>query len=135
MRESKFRGFSKESEKWIYGVGVAEVNGVTVMLSGDMPNTFTKEVYGVATIVESNSTGEFIGLHEFVNSEEIYEGDIFQHPDSKETFVIAWSDADLGFMAKYANDITSIPMQIDPERGAAILIGNIYENPELLCTQ
>lgn len=80
---------------------------------------------------------QFTGLHD-KNQKEIYEGDIVRHTDSphgplNETYIysIAWNDSGFALLSPK----TEIPTTfiLDKKWGALLeIIGNIYENPELL---
>lgn len=64
------------------------------------------------------------------NSKEIYEGDIVFDEDGEysKTCIIIWDDELAGFLGRAIEDSDTYSMQeIDGE-----IIGNIYENPELL---
>ena len=65
---------------------------------------------------------QYTGLKD-KNGKEIYEGDIL---DSSFPIVIEWDKRTVSFVAR--RDIT-FPLRID---GVYQVIGNIYENPELL---
>lgn len=65
------------------------------------------------------------------NGKVIFEGDVLEHPVSKDRFSVKWCGHNCGFRAYYSEEYaTTIPMQIG--KGEAVVIGNIHENPELL---
>jgi uncharacterized phage protein (TIGR01671 family) len=72
----------------------------------------------------------FAGLKD-KNDVAIYEGDILQHPDGK-IFTVEFSLSNCGLVARYDDDLDSrLCLQID-NKGMAVKIGSIHENPELL---
>lgn len=70
------------------------------------------------------------------NGVEIYESDVLKHP-SGETFVVEWRDSYCAFRACYiendgvTDDDSNLALQVD-DMGQAIVIGNIYERPDLM---
>ena len=71
----------------------------------------------------------FTGLSDRVGK-EIYEGDILQYPDSEIQEVVKWKKnmwTEEGYMTGFG-EFTFTPDQYE-------IIGNIYENPELLNNQ
>ena len=59
---------------------------------------------------------------------EVFEGDVFQHPDGTKFFV-KWDQGHCSFRANYYDDnLTSLLIsQFDKNRGGAKYIGNIHE--------
>ena len=109
--EIKFRAWDEVSEKMLNWNDFLDTN---------MKNTF----------IAPESTGlilmQYTGLHD-KNGKEIYEGDIlkgtfygFPMPEYDYAFQIYWDEKEKGFMASYF------------EPSECEVIGNIYDNPELL---
>lgn len=118
MRTIKFRAWDKENKQWInQNVAIADWNNSPYInlacIVGD-------------NILELNSNkdwiwSEFTGLHD-KNGKEIYEGDIIQANGiifDEITFVI--QDIFYPYIHNIEENYTNIEV-----------IGNIYENPELL---
>lgn len=71
----------------------------------------------------------FIG--DFFHAGEIYEGDIFKHPDGT-VFVIEWDICFSGFRGSYGkHGNSSVILQID-DKGQAVKIGSTHLTPELI---
>lgn len=119
MRELKFRAFNtREKEMVFFDALKAQANGLV-----NFPCFFSHQF--------DFPIMQYTGLKD-KNGKEIYEGDVLEHPVSRERFVINWSTGYCGFRGEYKNGIDgNIAMQVD-DKGLAVIIGNIYENPELL---
>ena len=117
-REIKFRGKDILHKSWQYG-----------SLAKDEPQKsyyIIDNEYGRGIDVDKETIGQYTGLHD-KNGKEIYEGDVlkgtfygFPMPEYDYVFQIYWDEKEKGFMANYF------------EPSECEVIGNIYDNPELL---
>ncbi len=109
MREIKLRVWDKNSKLWVAGWKLTQS--------------------GVNSSENDYEWMQFTGLKD-KNGKEIYEGDIVFDEDGEysKTVVIEWESEDACFFGKDIYTSDSFDMQeIDGE-----IIGNIYQNPELL---
>lgn len=152
MREIKFRGKSEEPEnkgEWIIG-GIA-ISVPMYRICRDEGGWYDGP-FCYEYAVEENTIGQSTGLLD-KNGAEIYEGDIISFDgnmtadnsfgiepngfiyDETSIHSIVWEDESIGFRLNWANDETkkyknsTMVLLID---GACEIIGNIYDNPELL---
>jgi uncharacterized phage protein (TIGR01671 family) len=132
-REIEFRAWTKKKEmqynvvpfEWDYVIDTMwhkciESNGHGILGSGGTEAKF--EVGGYA--IEEGDIMQFTGLHD-KNGKEIYEGDIVRHNPHNcvvyyelASFYIRWPDDDVDLLEIFRNEL--------------YVIGNIYENPELI---
>lgn len=64
------------------------------------------------------------------DGKEIYEGDIIESVDSKkEKYLIVWDEKDITFHKRY--EPIKLWLRLDNTRNY-LIVGNIYENPEML---
>lgn len=139
MREIKFRGYDSFSQKWVYGYGLHQ----SIFIDGSS-NAYitagTREVF----IVDKESAGQYTGCKD-ANGNEIYEGDIVRRPAfvdkdcyckvSKLFGYIEMNSYAWCVVNKYKNKKYLSPLFIEEEVGELEnieVIGNIYENKELL---
>lgn len=124
MREIKFRGkyyrpknaLYKKEDRWVYG---------SLVINNDIGTYWIKD--GDHTyLVAPKSVGQYTGLKD-KNGKEIYEGDIVQESIDYEIgqvvfrqghYTVDWHDEDMWHDLLYNYTLE--------------IIGNIYENPELL---
>ena len=138
MRELKFRAWDKEYKKmwWfdlMWGNTVAHGSGWIGMV--DSPET---EKYGVGILsdnrVQVDPIGkeimQYTGLKD-KNGKEIYEGDIVRHTNAT-TSIYEVIFHEHGYFAIHFNDKEVVYCLIDSVRLGCEIIGNIYENPELV---
>ena len=122
-REIKFRGKTLKTNKWIYGdlIQNKEINNYQII-------DYTS--YGKEVI--KDTIGQYTGLKD-KNGKEIYEGDIISNEYEK--CIVVWVKEYAGFMLKlinkeYEDKEWTNPM-IDLRKDEEV-IGNIYDNPDLL---
>lgn len=139
-RETKFRGKRKRDGRWIYGLlHYSHGTGLWFITHSDggwVP-TYGSPDEGEETIfteVDPNTIGEFTGLKD-KNNKEIYEGDIidcdmfYNNSTLPHRGIVIYSERYMAYATKneagetlfHNHDIYSIKV-----------IGNIYDNPELI---
>lgn len=128
-REIKFRAYGEDSKKMYYSDSQEDAKFLGAKLGSSLISTFFNTFFGNKTL------GQFTGLKD-KKGFEVYEGDI-----NHKGYVIKWNQLHncFGWFNKngFVSEIISNPYdnegnisfyKIDCE-----IIGNIHENPELLC--
>lgn len=139
MREIKFRGYNEFEKKWVYGYGLHQ----SIFIDGSS-NAYVTAGIREVFIVDKESVGQYTGLKD-KNGVEIYEGDIVRRPAfvdkdcyckvSKLFGYIEMNSYAWCVVNKYKNKKYLSPLFIEEEVGELEnieVIGNIYENKELL---
>ena len=126
MREIKFRGKQKGGG-WVYGDLLHEPYGTCIQWAGRLPNdSFSR----IKAVIIPGTVGQYIGLED-INGKEIYEGDIVEVKDPYPTGVRMFTGVVMfgsgSFMIK--SSVGEHYRWLDYE---VEVIGNVYENPELL---
>ena len=119
MREYKFRG-KDYNNKWRCGDLVQEKwgQGKAIMIKKDK----------TAWSILKETIGQYTGSKD-KNGKEIYEGDIVYIAAEDERGIIRWDNETARYVVIYDNIITDF----DNWYGEDLeVIGNIYDNPELL---
>lgn len=139
MRKIKFRGKRVDTGQWAYGYyeydSYGSVHLINVIELVPELNQYNVEV-------DSKTVGQFVGLFD-MQGKEIFEGDILEFPNkklsreknSKERGFIDFFERDADYWIYYNLDKTSFTGIVNLFSGANIvgeIIGNIYDNPELL---
>lgn len=130
-RKIKFRAYDKEVEKMTYFDDEDYLYNYPFILRQEQifkkdSNYDDYEDFEYKDITNKVELMQYTGLHD-KNGKEIYEGDIlkgtfygFPMPEYDYVFQIYWDGKEKGFMASYF------------EPSECEVIGNIYDNPELL---
>lgn len=125
-RELKFRAFldATEYDEWHPDYGVKRMLSHEEIMDGtdDFRCYLNNEISGVSALMQ------FTGLHD-KNGREVYEGDIFKNPIP---VVVEYSDRHAGYV--FSPEKCGVVCYDVSQRWAnkSKIIGNIYENPELL---
>lgn len=141
MREIKFRGkrLYENNKDWKYGFYYIFKDNIGKEFHNILNDEeeVTVNQYGstvpVFTNVDKNTLGQYTGLHD-KNGKEIYEGDIVEIKTRIDNIVakIEWDEAYLSYViitedVRYFNENLGDFLDYNIE-----VIGNIYDNPELL---
>lgn len=124
MREILFRGKRTINGDWVEGN----------LFIPDKHNTPTQiligtDIYRIPYDIMPQTVGQYTGLTD-KNGKKIFEGDIIQSTETKETGVVQWFPEHSAFMVwcKYSDKVGFLY-----ERAKIIeVIGNIHDNPGLM---
>ena len=127
MREILFRGKRKDNGEWVYG------NYAVTNNNGKRHFIFQNKAFEFE--VESETIGQYTGLTD-KNGKKIFEGDILREYHPEQDVIIEWSDASFGFRRanKPKDCVYSTIRYMQNAMSRLKIIGNIYDNPELLET-
>lgn len=140
MREIKFRGKIKDNNEWIYGYfyekaqplqciksenDESEKRKCFIIFPGFADWNMPRPMYQVEVL--HDTVGQYTGLKD-KNGKEIYEGDIYHMGDKNIKYVVTWHDT--GLIGKQLG--SSSYAGLTHWRNKIEIIGNIYDNPELL---
>lgn len=116
----KFRGKSIRTKEWVYGYYWTNENGNHfIRQTVDLDGCFT--ISDIEVI--PGTVGQFTGLYDKCGK-EIYKGDILEVGQIRKKVVVTFKDGDFGFL--YEN------ICINPKHQNPKIIGNIYDNEDLL---
>lgn len=121
MREIKFRAWDEEENRWL---SVEEIE--KLLFLNPQVHPANRGVFHLDTLTRKSILfSGFTGLHDR-NGKEIWEGDILMGKSGPKP--VLWSEKEVAFVAAI-DGYSYIP--VDNWKNKEV-IGNIYENPELL---
>ena len=121
----KFRGKDIKTNEWVYGDLYATSETPMIVVDG-----IASEFDNIVVVIPE-TVGQHTGLKD-KNGKEIYEGDILLYDSNSKTSVFYKNGA---FVRSYGNSNMYLLYDSFIEDGCLYnyeVIGNIYENPELL---
>lgn len=121
QREIKFRGQRQSDSEWIYGDLLQPTELCNVYEISDC-----ESIDGSRYDVIEDTIGQYTGLKD-KNGKEIYEGDIVEYDDV--LWTIEYSKEDGAFILSSYDILENF---INTDSKWIKVIGNIYENPNLL---
>lgn len=143
MREIKFRGKNLNTKEWVYGDLLQWNDGETAIgVHGQFIDDgyHFNEDYDKTPYVDETTVGQFTGLKD-KSRKEIYEGDIIS-VNGKYPKLIRYIDEWASYCLANLTDLdcdlkTSYWQQVSPcwwtdYKREIKVIGNVYDNPELL---
>ena len=125
MREIKLRGKAINRSGWLIGDYRCYGKKVWIVPFGEDPGVDAHRV-------DPKTVGEYTGLHD-KNEKEIFEGDILNSHFIDACYVIEWNDSSASW---FPRELKLTGTQYGTTWKDRIIkdkiIGNIYDNPELL---
>ena len=135
MREIKFRAKSKHENNWLYGIPVKFKDGTWFMIEQPADEYIEKSILGE---IDPDTIGIYIGLKD-KNNKEIFEGDIVKVIEEDGTEHIHFVEYKADKLEEYPGfdlypeiDVEFNTLQFYVINRNIEVIGNIYENKELL---
>ena len=130
-KDIKFRG-ETENDKWLFGSLIVGDNFSSILTEEALSNKPFDEI-GLSVIqgmVDLNTVGQYIGRKD-KNKKEIYDGDIMQHPQYENPFVVVWNQEKCLYQLNRINGYGHFFFG-DFEVSEWEIIGNIHDNYDLL---
>lgn len=129
MREILFRGKKRDNGEWAYGDLCQVLPGCECKFN----LIFSQDECATSSIVLPETVGQYIGLID-KNGKKIFEGDCFKTycaglPVYKH--IVSYYPEHFAFMARCI-EMNTVHYLSDYRTSAIEVIGNIYDNPELL---
>nr|DAQ58908.1 MAG TPA: YopX protein [Caudoviricetes sp.] len=131
LREIKFRGKSADNGKWIIGYYYHECGNTYIV---EDRQSLSETSRNVPYVVIPETVGQFTGLFD-KNGKEIYEGDIlhtitFGFEPEEYTAIILYRNC--SFQLSNGRNLFYFGQSDFTKMDDTIVIGNIYDNPELI---
>lgn len=122
MREILFKAKRIDNGEWVYG------NYAYTHTDGEQYFIFQNKTFEYK--VDKDTVCQYIGLTD-KNSNKIWENDIVFDSDNRENYMIAWRESELCYVVRSLNEEGS-PFDCNYGNNLEV-IGNFFDNPELLC--
>lgn len=130
MREIVFRGKRFDNGEWVYWDRygrITDINGEPTKTEIDIPTLLPYPTYiSDLPIINDETVGEYTGLTD-KNGKRIFEGDILS--DGDDTYKVMFDEG--VFRIENSHYTTGVYVAIYIEKIDEV-IGNVYDNPELL---
>lgn len=132
MREILFRGKRKDNGEWVEGY-YACIGETTVILTGELD--FSKwDIKAKMNVIIPETVGQFTGVTD-KNGIKIFEGDIvkwdYRSSDGK-VYQVKYDVSCACFVTSREHNGAIIYLSFDNDGQHIEILGNIYDNPELL---
>lgn len=132
-REIKFRGKIKQ-ENWVYGVPVKSRTNcgkwyIELVKTIEYETDLDYSTFVESKVIDENTLGQYTGLKD-KKGKEIYEGDIIKSNHNIDFYKVYYDENRFIIEDKWGNLIR--PTQTAINHFECEVIGNIYDNPELL---
>jgi len=125
MREIKFRGFSEQQNKWIYGGYHKPFEDISQIIENIKNNA------SQMSLIKNGTEGQFTGLQD-KNGVDIYDGDVCNFKGH--ICIVVWREnfCDFTFnIAKWNSRLLNVTKSNVTAHNCEV-IGNIHENQNLL---
>lgn len=134
MREILFRGKRKDNGEWVYGDFDQYNDTLTYIRSWVKIVPYLEAVERNVFPIQKETVGQYTGLTD-KNGKKIFEGDIVRtvYDGIKNIFVVVWDNEELDFKATNGKENYGPGgFEYLPCCEEVKVIGNIYDNPELI---
>ena len=133
MREIKFRGKRVDNGEWVYGAFVPDALETpdNDLVTWGFIRRYNRDIGKMETIeVSRESVGQYTGLCD-KNGKEIYEGDVVRIDDLG-IGIVDYEEGRFAMRRREERFCWPVYCRIDHSPFVPEVIGNIYDNPELL---
>lgn len=130
MREILFRGKRMDNGDWVFGDLIREPFGYCIQVVTGSGNGYRRKKYAIS----EETVGQYTGLKD-KNGKRIFEGDILKShydslfPDDVTFDLVVFCDS---AWCIQQNGFEPVPACADMISDISEVVGNIYDNPELL---
>jgi len=136
MREIKFRAWDKEKNAFyapIFEACKGNLDELLVSFSGELIRRTLGQTEHESVFPDRYILTQYTGLKD-KNGKEIYEGDIIQFGKGNvsDIDIVVWSENGGGWWTKKGASLHTELTASENDNNPAEIIGNIYENPELV---